>query len=93
MSKNLRIIFFYITIILFLLCITYAAIYFERISILFFYILPTFTALVHGSTADYKENNESERDNGSFGWQPTNNVSKAPTPPTSGSNAQKSRQE
>lgn len=60
MSKNLRIIFFYITIILFLLCITYAAIYFERISVLFFYILPTFTTLVFGSTVgkDEKSNDK-----------------------------------
>lgn len=50
MSKNLQTIFFYITIILFLLCITYAAIYFERMSILFFYILPTFAVLLYGST-------------------------------------------
>lgn len=64
MSKNLRIIFLYITIILFLLCITFAAIYFERSSILFFYILPTFAVLVCGSTADDKENKEREQNNG-----------------------------
>lgn len=43
-------------------------------------------------TANSEQRGYQPKPNGNFGFQPTNNVSKAPNPPQSGSNAQKSKE-
>lgn len=42
-------------------------------------------------TANSEQRGYQPKPNGNFGYQPNNNVNKAPNPPISGSNAEKSK--